>query len=242
MSEFKFLSEEVELPSKGLVYPKENPLSSGKIEIKYMTAKEEDILTNQAYIQKGNVLDKLIESLIINKDINYKDLILGDKNAVLVAARILGYGQSYKFELRGEEHDVDLSEVKNKEIDESKFTQGENSFSFKLPHSGNDITYKILNGHDESKIEAELRGLKKVNKNASPELSTRLKYLITSVNGENESKKIREFVDNFLLARDSRSLREHIKETQPDIDLTFELEGEGEVTIPIGINFFWPDA
>ena len=242
MSEFKFPSEEVELPSKGLVYPKENPLSSGKIEIKYMTAKEEDILTNQAYIQKGNVLDKLIESLIINKDINYKDLILGDKNAVLVAARILGYGQSYKFELRGEEHDVDLSEVKNKEIDESKFTQGENSFSFKLPHSGNDITYKILNGHDESKIEAELRGLKKVNKNASPELSTRLKYLITSVNGENESKKIREFVDNFLLARDSRSLREHIKETQPDIDLTFELEGEGEVTIPIGINFFWPDA
>jgi len=242
MSEFKFPSEEVELPSKGLVYPKENPLSSGKIEIKYMTAKEEDILTNQAYIQKGNVLDKLIESLIINKDINYKDLILGDKNAVLVAARILGYGQSYKFELRGEEHNVDLSEVKNKEIDESKFTQGENSFSFKLPHSGNDITYKILNGHDEAKIEAELRGLKKVNKNASPELSTRLKYLITSVNGENESKKIREFVDNFLLARDSRSLREHIKETQPDIDLTFELEGEGEVTIPIGINFFWPDA
>ena len=242
MSEFKFPSEEVELPSKGLVYPKENPLSSGKIEIKYMTAKEEDILTNQAYIQKGNVLDKLIESLIVNKDINYKDLILGDKNAVLVAARILGYGQSYKFELRGEEHDVDLSEVKNKEIDESKFTQGENSFSFKLPHSGNDITYKILNGHDESKIEAELRGLKKVNKNASPELSTRLKYLITSVNGENENKKIREFVDNFLLARDSRSLREHIKETQPDIDLTFELEGEGEVTIPIGINFFWPDA
>lgn len=242
MSEFKIPTETVQLPSQGLLYSENSPLAEGKIELKYMTAKEEDILTNQAYIQKGNVLDKLIESLIINKDINYKDLILGDKNAVLVAARILGYGQSYKFELRGEEHNVDLSEVKNKEIDESKFTQGENSFSFKLPHSGNDITYKILNGHDEAKIEAELRGLKKVNKNASPELSTRLKYLITSVNGENESKKIREFVDNFLLARDSRSLREHIKETQPDIDLTFELEGEGEVTIPIGINFFWPDA
>ena len=82
MSEFKFPSEEVELPSKGLVYPKENPLSSGKIEIKYMTAKEEDILTNQAFIQKGNVLDKLIESLIVNKDINYKDLILGDKHTL----------------------------------------------------------------------------------------------------------------------------------------------------------------
>ena len=242
MSEFKFPTEEVELPSKGLVYPKENPLSSGKIEIKYMTAKEEDILTNQAYIQKGNVLDKLIESLIINKDINYKDLILGDKNSVLIASRILGYGQNYKFEYKGEEHIVDLSEVKNKEIDESLFTQGENSFSYKLPHSGNDITYKILNGHDESKIEAELRGIRKIDKNASPELSTRLKYLIVSVNGDLERKTVREFVDNFLLARDSRSLREHIKVTQPDVDLSFDLDGEGEVTIPIGINFFWPDA
>ena len=242
MSEFKFPTEEVELPSKGLVYPKENPLSSGKIEIKYMTAKEEDILTNQAYIQKGNVLDKLIESLIINKDINYKDLILGDKNSVLIASRILGYGQNYKFEYKGEEHIVDLSEVKNKEIDESLLTQGENSFSYKLPHSGNDITYKILNGHDESKIEAELRGIRKIDKNASPELSTRLKYLIISVNGDSERKTVREFVDNFLLARDSRSLREHIKTTQPDVDLLFDLDGEGEVTIPIGINFFWPDA
>tara|TARA_R110001632_G_scaffold158808_1_gene276962 strand:- start:2256 stop:2879 length:624 start_codon:yes stop_codon:yes gene_type:complete len=207
-----------------------------------MTAKEEDILTNQAYIQKGNVLDKLIESLIIDKDVNYKDLILGDKNSVLIAARVLGYGQNYKFEYKGEEHIVDLSEVKNKEIDESLFTQGENSFSFKLPHSGNDITYKILNGHDESKIEAELRGIKKIDKNASPELSTRLKYLIISVNGDSERKAVREFVDNFLLARDSRSLREHIKTTQPDVDLSFDLDGEGEVTIPIGINFFWPDA
>ena len=242
MSEFKFPTEEVDLPSKGIIYPESNPLSSGKIEIKYMTAKEEDILTNQVFIQKGNVLDKLIESLIVNKDINYKDLILGDKNSVLIAARILGYGQNYKFEYKGEEHVVDLSEVKNKEIDESLLPQGKNEFSFKLPHSGNDVTYKILNGHDESKIEAELRGIKKINKNASPELSTRLKYLITSVNGETENKKVREFVDNFLLARDSRSLREHIKETQPDVDLSFDLDGEGEVTIPIGINFFWPDA
>ena len=242
MADFKFPSETVELPSKGLVYPKDNPLSSGKVEIKYMTAKEEDILTNQAYIQNGTVLDKLIESLIVDKNINYKDLIIGDKNAVLVTARVLGYGKNYTFNLRGEEHTVDLTEVDNREIDESKYTKGENSFSFKLPNSDNEITYKILNGHDEAKIDQELRGLKKINKNASPELSTRLKYLITSVNGETESKKIREFVDNYLLAMDSRALREHIRDTQPDVDLTFDLEGEGEVTIPIGINFFWPDA
>ena len=242
MSDFKFPSETIEWPSKGLLYPEDNPLSSGKIEIKYMTAREEDILTNQAYIEKGTVLDKLIESLIVDKNINYKDLIIGDKNAVLVTARVLGYGKNYTFNLKGEEHTVDLTEVDNREIDESKYTKGENSFSFKLPNSDNEITYKILNGHDEAKIDQELRGLKKINKNASPELSTRLKYLITSVNGETESKKIREFVDNYLLAMDSRALREHIRDTQPDVDLTFDLEGEGEVTIPIGINFFWPDA
>ncbi len=242
MSEFKFPTEEVDLPSKGLIYPKDNPLSSGKIEIKYMTAREEDILTNQAYIQKGNVLDKLIESLIVNKEISYKDLIIGDKNAVMVAARILGYGKNYKFEYKGEEQTVDLSTLENKKFDESKLTPGENVFSYKLPHTEAEITYKILDGHDESKIEAELRGIKKVNKNASPELSTRLKHMILSVNGDSERKTVREFVDNYLLAIDSRALREHIRDTQPDIDLMVDLEGEEEVTIPIGINFFWPDA
>ena len=242
MSEFKFPTEEVELPSKGLVYPEDNPLSSGKVEIKYMTAKEEDILTNQAYIQKGVVLDKLIDSLIVNKDINFKDLILGDKNAVLIAARILGYGKDYKFEWKGEEQTVDLSEIDNKKFDESSITKGLNEFSFKLPHSGTQVTYKILTGHDDSKIEAELRGLKKINKNASPELSTRLKYILTSVNGDEEKKSIREFVDNYLLAIDSRALREHIRDTQPDVDLTYDLDGEEEVTIPIGITFFWPDV
>jgi hypothetical protein len=242
MSEFKFPTEEVELPSKGLVYPEDNPLSSGKIEIKYMTAKEEDILTNQAYIQKGVVLDKLIDSLIVNKDINYKDLILGDKNAVLISARILGYGKDYKFEWKGEEQTVDLTEIDNKKFDESLITKGLNEFSYKLPHSETQVTYKILTGHDDSKIEAELRGLKKINKNSSPELSTRLKYIITSVNGDEEKKSIREFVDNYLLAIDSRALREHIKNTQPDVDLTYDLDGEEEVTIPIGITFFWPDV
>ena len=96
MAEFKFPTEEVELPSKGLVYPKDNPLSSGKVEIKYMTAKEEDILSNQSYIQNGTVLDKLLESVMVKA--SPKDLIVGDKNAVLVATRILGYGKNYKFQ------------------------------------------------------------------------------------------------------------------------------------------------
>ena len=94
MSEFKIPTEEITLPSKGLIYPKDNPLSSGKIEMKYMTAKEEDILSNSSYLEKGTVIDKLLQSLIVS-DINYNDLIIGDKNAIMVAARILGYGKNY---------------------------------------------------------------------------------------------------------------------------------------------------
>ena len=241
MAEFKFPSEEIELPSKGLLYPKDHPLSSGKIELKYMTAKEEDILTNQSYIQKGTVLNKLLDSVILTEGVKQQDLILGDKNAVLVATRVLGYGAEYKFTYRGEEKVVDLSSLENKEFDESLITQGKNEFEFVLPHTKTPITYKILTGVDESKIDRELEGLKKINKNAAPELSTRLKYIITSVNGESGTKEIREFVDNFLLAIDSKALRKHLRDTQPDVDLRYIDEDGKEVAIPIGISFFWPE-
>ena len=241
MAEFKFPSEEVELPSKGLVYPTDHPLSNGKIEIKYMTAKEEDILTNQSYIKKGTVLNKLLDSVIVTEGVKQQDLILGDKNAVLIATRILGYGSEYKFTYRGEEKSVDLSILENTEFDESLITKGKNEFDFTLPNSKTPVTYKILNGVDESKIERELEGLKKINKNASPELSTRLKYIITSVNGEYDTKAIREFVDNYLLAIDSKALRKHLRENQPDVNLRYIDEDGKEVPIPIGLGFFWPE-
>ena len=239
MSEFSLPTEMVELPSKGLVYPEGHPLREGKVEIKYMTAKEEDILTNQSYIEKGTVLDKLLESVMVSK-ITIKDLIVGDKNAVLIATRILGYGKDYSFSYMGESHGIDLSTLENKEIDASQLSEG-NKFSYTLPHSDIDITFKILDGHDETKIEKEIQGLKKLNKNASPELSTRLKYIITSINGDTEKKTIRDFVENGLLARDSRSLRNFVKETQPDVDLSYTTDSNEEITIPIGISFFWPD-
>jgi hypothetical protein len=232
-------TEIIELPSKGLLYAPENPLSSGKIEMCYMTAKHEDILTNQSYIQKGVVLDKLLQALIVSK-INYNDLIIGDKNAIMVAARVLGYGKDYTFNYDGNECSVDLSQIDNKPFEHTN--KGVNEFTYTLPSTGTNITYKILTHGDEQKIQAELDGLKKINSNSSPELSTRLKYMITSVNGERETKTIREFVDNHLLARDSRELRKYIKENQPDIDLTFFPEGTStRVDIPIGVKFFWPD-
>ena len=241
MSEFKFPTEEVELPSKGLIYSKDNPLSSGKVEMKYMTAREEDILSNQSYIQKGTVLDKLLDSLIIDKNINADDLIVGDKNALLIASRILGYGKDYEVKIKGESHTIDCSTLENKEFDESKFEAGKNEFSYTLPSTDNVITYKLITGHDEKAINREIAGLKRLQKDASPELSTRLKHIILSVDGKEEKKDIRDFVDNYFLARDSRAFRDHIKTTQPDVNLSYILDNGEEVTIPIGLNFFWPD-
>jgi hypothetical protein len=241
MTEFKLPTETIELPSKGLLYPSDSPLSSGTIEMKYMTAREEDILTNQSYIQNGTVLDKLLQSLIVTK-INYDDLLIGDKNAIMIAARILGYGKDYKFIYRGEEETVDLTKIENSPLHEELQKATSNEFTFTLPGSGNVITFKLLTHGDEKKIEQELKGLSKINKNNSSTITTRLKHQILSVNGETEKPKIREFVDNYLLAQDSRALRERIKELSPDVDLTFFPEnGDNRVDIPIGLNFFWPD-
>jgi len=246
MEELKLPTEQVDLPSKGLVYSKDNPLSSGVIEMKYMTAKEEDILTNQNYIKDGTVVDRLLKALIVSK-INYDDLIVGDKNAIMVAARVLGYGKDYTFNYDGETVTVDLSELEQRFIDEEVLIEkNTNQFSFTLPYSKVEITFKLLNNRDDKSIKAEIKGLKKIDKKASPELSTRLKYMITSINGDSDVKTIREFVDNYMLARDSRAFREYIREFQPDIDLTFNhVSSDGnerDLTLPMTVNFFWPDS
>ena len=239
---FNLPTETIELPSKGLVYPEGHPLSKGTIEIKYMTAREEDILTNANYISDGSVIDKLLESLVVTK-FNFDDILIGDKNAIMIAARILGYGAEYQFQYNGQEETFDLSTLENKPLDESLYTKGQNEFTFTLPASNNEITFKFLTHGDEAKISKELEGLKKLKKEESPELTTRLKYMITSINGDQESKTIREFIDQAFLARDARAFREHISKIQPDVDLTFfPSSSTKSISLPIGINFFWPDA
>lgn len=243
MSELKFPTEIIDLPSRGLLYPIESPLSSGKIELKYMTAKEEDILTNRNYIEKGIVIDKLLQSLIITK-VDYTELVTGDQNAIMIAARILGYGKDYEFVYAGERYTVDLTSLDDKPFDESLITPHVNEFKYRLPHSQIDITFKILTVADEEKIKQEINGLKKINKELSPELSTKLKYTITSVQNKREQGIIRDFVDNQLLARDSKALREYIRQVQPDIDLKVPVTVNGveeDIMLPITIDFFWPD-
>ena len=240
-----FPSEEVTLPSKGLLYSKDSLLSKGVIKMKYMTAREEDILTNQNLIANGTVIDKLLQSLILT-DFNYNDLLVGDKNAVLIAARVLGYGAEYQFNYRDETLEVDLSKLEDKVLDESLVKEGKNEFIFKLPIAKKEITFKLLTHGDEQKIQKELNGLRKINKEASNDLTTRMKHTIIAVDGNTEVSFIRDFVDNHFLARDAREFRKYIRKIQPDVDLSYTHEDRRgnsiNIDIPVGINFFWPDA
>lgn len=242
--EFSLPTETIELPSKGLLYPEGHPLASGTVEMKYMTAKEEDILTNQNYIKNGTVIDKLLKSLLVT-EFNYNDLLVGDKNAIMIAARILSYGKDYPVSFNGEEVTVDLSLLEPTEH-QTEYSRGQNEFSVKLPKSGNEVVFKLLTHGDELAIDNEVKGLQKINKNNIAEVTTRLKHMIIAVNGNRERADIRKFVDGYLLAQDARALREEYTKVSPDIDLTFDYTfedgSEQEVAIPIGLNFFWPDA
>jgi hypothetical protein len=210
-----------------------------------MTAREEDILTNQNYINKGIVLDKLLSALIIT-DVKLEDLLIGDKNAILIAARILGYGKDYKISYKGQEHNVDLSLLENKSLNKKLFSSGKNEFDWELPHSGTKITFRLLTDGLDKQIEEEIKGAKKINKSASPEYSTRMKYLITSVEGDTSGKTIRDFVDTYLLARDAKALRDHVVKIQPDIELKTQITNEydelEEIDVPISLNFFFPES
>ena len=247
MAEQKFPSEVIDLPSEGKLYSEGHPLKDGKIEIKYMTAKEEDILTSQNLIKKGVVIDRLLDSLILTNGVKQEDLILGDKNAIMVAARILAYGPEYLCEVTnpntGEliSHNFNLADCPFKKLPKDV---SENKFSVKLPISKKEITFKLLTGKEEKIIEQELKSSKKIGSEVSPELTTRLRHTITSVDGDTSQTTINNFVQN-LLARDSMHLRKHIREVTPDIELSQEIEIGGEpvkVDIPMTVGFFWPDS
>ena len=241
MEENKFPTETVELPSKGVVYPPDHPLRSGKVEMKYMTAKEEDILTNQNYIKKGIVLDKLLDSLVMGK-FDIKELVTGDKNALLISSRILGYGKDYTFSYDGTEYTVDLTKLENKPFDETKVTP-KGTFMFTLPATGTKVEFKLLNDKDNETIDQENESMKKFNKDSSSEVTIRLKHQIVSVEGDNDKNSIRSFVEQ-MLAQDSRALRKYIKDMSPDINLSTNVNINGveeSIDVPISLSFFWPD-
>tara|TARA_R110001592_G_scaffold8040_3_gene44173 strand:+ start:5009 stop:5863 length:855 start_codon:yes stop_codon:yes gene_type:complete len=262
VKENKFPTEIIDLPSQGKLYPESNSLSSGKVEMKYMTAKEEDILASQNLIQKGVVLDKLFQALIISngegKPVNYGDILTGDKDAIMVAARVLGYGKDYSVKLTDpfdfqneQEVKIDLTEIENKEIrDEDIQTPGLNLFEFTLPISKKLIVFKLPTHTSEMSIEKELKVKAKVagaDKSIDKTLSTRLKKMIVSIDGEEDRNKVSNFVTNEFLAQDSRAFRKNVEDIMPGVKLEFlfvsdTTEEEKLIPIPINLNFFWPGA
>lgn len=249
----QFPTEFIDIPSEGYFYPASSPLSSGRIELKYMTAKEEDILTSQNLIKKGIVLDELLKALIVNKGIDYGDILTVDKNAIFIAARRLAYGDEYKVKITCPkcEHQsdvsVNLAGLETKPFDFSVHTKGENRFAYTLPITKKTVVYKLLSHKDEQDIDAELKALAKILKTGnSPELTTRLKYMIVSVDGNEDRSAVKKLVDN-LPARDSMAFRKHVRENSPDLDISFDYTCEEcgyteRMAVPMSADFFWPSA
>ena len=252
--DMKYPTEVIPLPTKGWFYPEGHVLSSGEIEIKQMTAKEEDLLANQELIRKGKVLDKLMESVIVNKAIRIDDILIPDKNAIFIAIRRLAYGDEYNVSVTCPQCStqnkvkIDLSALAYKTFNFDEYPKGVNSFSFKLPFSGVTVTYKLLNQIDEQSIDSELAMIKKSNKENTQEITTRMKYVIISLDGNPDKAGIRRFIEEKLSAKDSLALRRHMREHNPDIDMTFDFHCENtdcnyerRMDVPLGASFLFPD-
>tara|TARA_B100001564_G_C20405067_1_gene562980 strand:- start:1 stop:753 length:753 start_codon:yes stop_codon:yes gene_type:complete len=248
MSEHKFPTEVIDLPSQGKVYPKDSPLASGKLELKYMTTKEEDILMSQNLISKGVVIDKLMDSLIVTEGVKQDDLLLGDKNAVLVAARILAYGPEYTVSTQDPRdpeqvinHTFDLSKCPFKEpVDGVDYT--DNSFEYTTSIGKNKLKFKLLTGVEEKLMEKDIEQSAKFGYESS--ITTRLRYMITEVDGDASKETINTYTQN-MLARDSAAFRKHVQDITPDIELTQEIELGGDTvsaSIPLTVEFFWPSS
>ena len=250
MADNKFPSEIIDLPSEGKLYPEGHPLKEGKVEVKYMTAKEEDILTSANLIKKGAVLEKLMDSLILTPNVKTSDLLTGDKNAIMIAIRILAYGPEYTTEVTHpstEEkinHTFNLADCPFKVLP-SDVNYSSNSFEFQLPVSKSKVKWKLLTGVDDDKITAELEAKKKLGSLQTSGITTRLKHLIVEMDGVSDKSELSETIEN-ILSKDSLALRNEISRIAPDVEMTQEVEfpegGTVEVDIPLTVNFFWPES
>lgn len=252
-----FPTEIINLPSNGVLYPEGHPLRSGQIEMKYMTAREEDILTSQNLIRQGVVLDKLFQSMIITP-VNYNDIVIGDKNAIMIAARLLGYGKEYDCDVtcpncdKESKHTIDLTSLRTKPVSTDGLAKmiAPNRFQITLPNTKRVVIFQLLTHGLETAIEKQLSVFKKTASKDSvdTELTTRLKRLIVSVDGNEDIGYISHFVDNELFAMDSRVLRAQIKDVAPDQPFSTYFEcphcghEEDDLSFPITTQFFWPGA
>ncbi len=246
-------TELVPLPSGGKVYPEESPLhKTGAVEIRPMTAREEDILTSRALIKKGTVMTELIRSCLIDKSIDPDSLVAGDRNALMVALRITGYGSDYSAEVdcpeckESSKQAFNLTELPVKEMKCEPISSGENLFEFELPYTKKKVKWKFLDGADEAQINKLQERSKKSGSKNTNMITLRYRFQIQAVDSITDKTKIQMFIRN-MPAKDSRALRAHIDAAEPGVDMKAWMEcphcgEESEVRMPLGASFFWPDA
>jgi hypothetical protein len=244
--------ELIPMPSGGRVYNQNSPLFMREaVEIKAMTTKEEDILTSRGLLKKGTVITELIKSCLLDKTINTHDLLSGDRNALMVAIRITGYGTEYSVEIDcpscavKNKKSFDLSELPLRRLEIEPVSVGVNCFEFRLPYTQKLVRFRFLTGKDEEDIMATQEKQKKFMSNESM-VTTSLAYSIISIDGIEDRNKISNFVKS-MPARDSLALRSYMKDNEPGILMKGEFEcescsHESEVDIPIGVSFLWPQT
>jgi len=245
--------ETVPLPSSGKVYAQGTSLFNAEtVEIRAMTAREEDILTSRALLKKGTVITELIKSCLVDRSINPYELLGGDRNALMVAIRITGYGPDYKAEIECSEcntkspHDFNLGELPVRRLAIDPVTPGLNLFEFVLPYSRKKVKFRFLTGRDEEEIMATSERQKKLGLSTESNVTTNLMHSIVSIDGVEERAKISNFI-KYMPARDSLALRNYIKENEPGVVMKQETSCPAcgyseEVSMPLGVSFLWPQS
>lgn len=244
--------EIIQLPSEGIYYDQSSPLSSGNIMIKLPTAKQQDILTSRNLIQKDIVLEQFLRAIILTPGVQVEDLLTGDLNYLLYAARVLTYGNTIDMEYECSKcknlakHEIDIAKFPPKEMELDETHRGNRQFEFTLPYSKTQLVVQLSDGHLQKKIKQQLQKSKNIYKDKIDRtLTTRYKHLVVEVNGSRDQKTIRQFIDKQLSTRDSLELRRFLYKTNPNIDITYKYTCQNcgrqqEVDVNIGVEFFWP--
>jgi hypothetical protein len=237
----------IPLPSKGLLYPGQN----GMVKVEYLTAMDENILTSQNLIKSGKVLEYLLERKIKESPVPMEDLLVGDRNAIMIWLRATGYGEMYPVKLTDPgsgvefDYEINLSELKNKELPDGVEPDERGEFSFDLPKSKVKIKFKLLTVGDEKSIISRSEKYEKVTKSqVSNMLTYRLQAQIKEIDGNRDVNYIQQYV-NVMPAYDSLKFREYSDSIEPGIDMSVEVEGPTgtfQAPVTIGLNFFWPNV
>ena len=245
-------TEFVELPSQGRFYSQGHPLhGQDSIEIRQMTAKEEDMLTSRTLLKKGVALDRVISSLIVNKAIDPDSLLVGDRNAIIISTRVSGYGNMYETKVScpacgtKQDYSFDLNQANIYDGADARElgvkTNDDGTFNISLPRTGVDVQFRLLNGRDEKTF---LSGMQSDKKTKSEKNITRqLAAIVVSLNGDNSMQAKQYFIDN-VPSIDSRHLRLAYRLSAPNVDLTqhfqcVECSHEQEMEVPLSADFFW---